>query len=970
MKEKIVFRIVNPITLTFILFGFTTFSVAGEISGYVSSVEGKPLTGVNIVVRGTSYGAATDVSGYYRISDIEDDTYVITASRIGYFSDTRKVHLTGAAQMDFILTESVIRLSEVTVTGTFATEMKTPITFSTFQEKEILSQYTVQDIPQVLRNIPAVYVTTDGGSGLGDSRIMIRGFDEKRIQVLVNNIPVNDPESKKIFWSNWSMLPGVAQTIQIQRGVGTSLYGSGALGGSINIITKDAPPVKSGRLVGSFGQYGIKKIGLAYNSGFLNGNVAFTASINFLEGNGWRENTFFRGLQYYVSASLFPNPKNILKFIVYGAPQYHTLSNYSFDPAAYGNNQQISDESQIDGGKGNKNQYGEYAYGFGRLFNGNVHMPKDELPAHERKRFTALWDALFLRGKIGASPERQVGGWIIAGDRASMDNNVSHRPQLEIHHAWQITEIAKLTSTFFVTKGLDYTDNVFPFYYIPRDQTGSFQYDTINEGNYYGGDQVFQYRFYSDFFQTGFLSAWETNYRQHHFSAGIEFRYWKSRHAGEMLNTFGRKQVEVKVGSVEHTFKSGDLFYDFDTEKPQITLFGRALWHLGKLDIMTNFQVSEMKYHVLERVPSNNNYPNHLDAPAVASHGGNLWTGNATWDHDDDLTTPEKLVEYTLWDYYRSYRYFTPRLGINYNINGQFNLFANWSVGVKEPRVKHFFGYGSPRRDIELERTDDIELGLRFNGRLMDFPLSLQLNWYNIQFAGKLMEITVPEKANTPGYDYAGHYYVPIGEATYKGTELELSTNLPLGFRLGLNLSKSSNTWGEPNGSEGAQKLYANVALAGADYLDANNNGVWDEGGQEFSLHRNFVKKYAPRFEVGMPQLIIGTILTWKNGPLSISSAARYYKDLYVMEDNSKVRLGPGMDNIFGTEDDEFSATIIPATILDMNVNYSLTTWGRKLNFALHVNNVLNTLYWQRGDEYGLSLGPARTIIFSTKLEM
>jgi len=954
---------------TMLVFNLTIPMFAGEISGFVLSDDGKPLEGINILLHGTTVGDATDQNGFYRITNVLDDYYVVLASGIGYRKQSKEITLQGLATVDFILEESIVQLSDVTVTGTFATKNSAPITFTTLQEQEITDRYTFQDVPLILSDKPGIYVTTDGGSGLGDSQIFIRGFDEERIQVLVNNIPVNDPESKKVFWSNWGILPAVAQTIQIQRGVGSSLYGSGALGGSINIITKDAPAVKSTRLVASLGQYGIKKLGFVYNSGLLPKNLSLIASINLLEGNGWRENTYYRGLQYYLSASIFPNPRHNLKVILHGSPQYHTLSFYSFNAATYGNPNQFTDKSQINGGSGRKDVFGQYAYGFGRFFNGNVHVDEDELSADELKRSTTIWDVLFLRTRIGMSPDKQIGGWIFANDRASLNNNISHRPQLEIHHSWQISKLAKLTTTTFLTKGIDYSDDVYPYWLIPRSSKGYFSYTLLKSGDYWGADQVFEYRYYSDFLQSGFLSTLETNYMKHEFSIGIETRYWQSRHAGEVLNTFGRQQVGVPVGSVEHAFGEGGLFYDFTTEKPRITGFGRALWYLGRVTLMTNFQVSGMKYHIYERVPSNNNYPNYLDSTASISHNGEIWTGNATWDHDGDPFTAEELVQYTLWDYNTSYHYFAPRVGINYQMSQTVNLYANLSVGTKEPRVKHFFGYGSPREKIDLEKTEDIELGFRFSGRIANYPFYLQLNSYRIYFMGKLMQITVPEKANTPGYDYAGNYFVPIGEATYKGVELEWNSLLPMGFGLGLNISKLDNIWGEPSGSEGSQKLFGNEAVAGIDYVDTNGNGIWDEGSQEYALHRKFVKKYGARYEVGMPQLMIGTQLSWEIGPWSLNSTIRYFKDIYVLEDNSKVRIGPGFDGVFGTNDDKFSAILPPVTLMNLRVSYSIPLEDMTLSLNLTINNLSNLDYWQRGDEYGLAPGPARMIIVNTAIQ-
>lgn len=942
---------------------------AEEIYGKVTSAAGVPLAGVNIVLEGTPHGTATDSTGHYRVAGIQDGYYRVTASRVGFMEQSKEVYCRGVLSVNFVLRESVVELSEVTVTGTMATAATIPVTYTHLRREEIARHYTIQDIPLLLTYTPGVYVTTDGGAGLGDSRIFIRGFDEERVQVLVNNIPVNDPESKKVFWSNWGMLAGVAQSIQVQRGVGSSLYGSGGLGGVINIITEDASPVRSSKFNAVVGQYGVRRAGLTYHSGLVNPNRSLMASVNYLEGNGWRENTFYRGVHYYISATLLPDPGNVVKLVLYGAPQYHSLSHYTFSAATYGERGQFGEKSNIDGGAGMVNAYGHFAYGFGRKFNGNVHLPETELPSTEQKRATTIWQPLLLKGKIGVSPERQVGGYIVANGRASLNNNVSHRPQLEVHHNWQMSQTSRLTSTFFLTRGVDYSDDVYPYWFIPRDSSGSFHYTDLIRGDYYGAEQVFQYRYYSDFLQTGFLSAYKLEYQGHTLSTGVEGRRWKSRHAGEVLNTLGRPNVGVPVGSVDHRFQEGELFYDFDTAKDQITLFGHGMWHLGRASVMTNVQYTTMAYHIVERVPSNKNYPNHMDPSAISTHGGGRWIKNATWDHDGDTTTAQVPVEYTLWDYRRLFRYFAPRLGIDYELRRGLHIFVSGGIGVKEPRVKHFFGYGSPWENIDLEKTRELGSGLKFRGQVMNLPVDLDLSWYYIEFSGKVMEITDPEKANKPGYDYAGHYYVPIGQATYSGTEVGLTLYPRPGVTVSLTVSKASNMWGEPDGFEGAQKLYANVALSGVDFLDEDSDGVWDEGGSEYPLHRKFVDKYGARYEVGMPQFMVGSEVLWAAGPWEINLGLRHHEDLYVLEDNSPIRIGAGPDDIFGTGDDRFSATLPPVTVLDLRLGYMLPAFGKTVKLSLHMNNVLDTHYWQRGDEYGVAPGPARILLFNLGLQ-
>ena len=940
------------------------FSLAGELSGRIENDSRQTLPFVNIMLQGKGIGATSDSTGRYSIRNLPRGDYMIHVSHVGYKTWIQSIFINGDKTLDIVLEPTIIKLSEVTVSGTVVTDINTPVTFSSLDAEAIASRHHVQDIPTLLNLEPGVYVTNDGGSGFGDSRIMIRGFDEKRLQVLVNNIPVNDPETKEVSWSSWSALPEAAQAIQVQRGVGTSLYGTGALGGSINIVTLDAQPEEATDLSFTYGANDIMKGGFSLNSGLINDNASIVAKIGYLKGSGWRENSYHESLQYYLSLSQYVGTKHLLKFILHGAPQMHTLANAGLNAASYGERSQFSADSL------RMNTYGQFLYGFGKTFNANVHVAASALSSTESNATSTLMDALSFKSQIGAAAGSQTSGFILAGERASLNNNVSHRPQLEAHHRWYINEKSKLTSTAYLVRGLDYSDDVYPAWYIPRDTSGAYNYDVIKSRDYFGANEVFQYRYYSDFYQGGFLTSFSSKFRTHEYALGIEARYWSARHAGEVLNTFGLTTIGVPIGSIVHDLGKSDLFYDFTTTKPQATFFGHALWHFGKLQLMTNFQLSAMSFRVLERVPSNNNYPVHLGSSAALSHSGGLWEGTATWDDDDNPTTVEVPVLYHLWDYSKQFAYITPRLGLSYTLSPALMLYTNLSIGVKEPEIKHFYGYGAPQDDLELEKTQDVEVGLNFDSQTSKRPLSLTATFYSINFAGKLMQITLPEKANTPGYDYAGHTYVPVGDARYSGFEFSGLVGLPWGFNYQVSGSKSVNTWGEPNGSAGAQKLYANDAVAGTDFEDQNGNGIWDEGGSEQANHQDFVGKYGARYDVGMPQLMINNTLGFSRRHFTLNLSMRYFSDLYVLENNAEILTGPGADDLFFTEDDIYSATLPSAFISDLQFSGMGNIRGTDLSLSLHIINLLDTEYWQRGDAFGVFPGAARSWMLGLSLKL
>lgn len=918
---------------------------AGQLSGRMTNSDLQPLAGVNIWSQQGEWGTISDPSGHYSIESVSDGEYLIEITRIGFKSQSLIVMINGRTHLDIQMEPQVIRLSEVTVSGTLALSDATPVTFSTIDENQVVATSHQVDIPQVLSSLPGVYTTSNGGLGIGDSRLMIRGFDEKRLLVLVNNIPVNHPETKEVDWSYWGMLTGSIQAIQVQRGVGTSLYGSGALGGLINIITKDSPAEGSLTANLMVGQYGLKRVGVDYHSGILAGKFAWTSKIHFVESLGWRDNSIYRGLHYYLSLRWLPSPKQTFKLILHGAPNLRTYSDGSASMALY------ADKS-------------ENHYSYGRRFNSNVHIPETDLSTSQSNSAVSLTDAFLMNASLDESPADQASGWIVAGDRASLNNQASHRPQLELHHNWRINPNDKLTTSAFTSFGTDWQDYVYPKWFMHRDNsTGSYNLEQIASSG-----AVFEYRDVHSSKQVGLLSAWEREFDKHQISLGFESRYWSARHGGQVFNIFGSQQVSVPVATVYHAMKTGDLFYDFTTTKPQVTIFGHGLRQVGPFSIMVNLQYTAMQFRVVENVPSNKNYPNLFDPSAINSHGGNTWSMTGTIDHDNDSTTTEVLAEYTLWDYTRSFTYLTPRAGINYTW-WTLNFYLNQSWGVKEPEIKHFFGFGAPREDISLERTVNTELGLRWKEQIYNIALKMDLTAYRIRFAGKLMELTIPEKANQPGYDYAGHTYVAVGDARYQGLECVVDLQMGKNWQISMASSLIDNTWGEPEYSEGAQRLYSNVAVANVDYNDLDDDGHWDEGQTETALHSNFVEKYGRRHDVGMPGLLLNGRLERRWHQFGAAVAARYHNNIYVLEDNSEILVGSGKDDLFYTADDQYSPTLSEAWLVDLLLNYNITLGKHTLTVNLKVHNIFDTIWWQRGDENGVLPGAPRTVLLALNIK-
>ena len=138
--------------------------------------------------------------------------------------------------------DSVYKLDEVTVTSgviDIAKVRETPIAVSTISPAEITLKVGNLEFPEIMNRTPGVYTSKQGG-GYGDSRMNLRGFDQRNTSFLINGQPVNDMENGWVYWSNWQGLTDVASGIQIQRGLGASRLAVPSVGGTISIFTKAA----------------------------------------------------------------------------------------------------------------------------------------------------------------------------------------------------------------------------------------------------------------------------------------------------------------------------------------------------------------------------------------------------------------------------------------------------------------------------------------------------------------------------------------------------------------------------------------------------------------------------------------------------------------------------------------------------------------------------------------------------------
>jgi iron complex outermembrane receptor protein len=133
----------------------------------------------------------------------------------------------------------ITRVPSITVTTTRAEKFTSPVVFSDISRAEIEKLATYQDLPALLAELPSVIFYSDNGNNVGYSTLSMRGFDQRRISVMINGVPQNDPEDHSVYWINFPDLTSNLGSVQVQRGAGLMNYGHAAIGGSVNLTTSN-----------------------------------------------------------------------------------------------------------------------------------------------------------------------------------------------------------------------------------------------------------------------------------------------------------------------------------------------------------------------------------------------------------------------------------------------------------------------------------------------------------------------------------------------------------------------------------------------------------------------------------------------------------------------------------------------------------------------------------------------------------
>ena len=311
MKTRIILIFILP------LFTCNIFAQV-NLYGKVRDASGKALPAVLITIRDSPYQTYSDLQGGFMIKNIKTSStnWVLQFSLNGFNDQIYNASTSDINQaLEVTLFTKSKNLEEISVNALRQNANKTSTTISSFEKKNY-----GQDIPYLLEENPSVVTTSDAGAGVGYTGIRVRGVDASRINVTINGIPVNDPESHDVYWVNMPDLASSIENLQLQRGVGTSTNGAGAFGASVNIKTNNISQEPYATIDNSFGSFQSLRNSIKVGTGLLQNKFSLDMRLSKIQSNGYIDRASSNLTSYYLAGSYVAD-RTVIKAIAFSGKE-------------------------------------------------------------------------------------------------------------------------------------------------------------------------------------------------------------------------------------------------------------------------------------------------------------------------------------------------------------------------------------------------------------------------------------------------------------------------------------------------------------------------------------------------------------------------------------------------------------------------------------------------------------------------
>ncbi len=730
----------------------------------------EPLPGATVVY-GPGQGVVTNYDGEYLL-ELPAGSYTLTYSFVGFEQHIVNVSLREGEILDRIIRLNSFTLREVSIVADIARDRQTPVAFSNISPRQIEEELGSQDLPMILNHTPGVYATQTGG-GDGDARINIRGFDQRNIAVMIDGIPVNDMQNRRVFWSNWFGLDLVTGNVQVQRGLGASKLVLPAIGGTLNILTKGVDDRESTKVRQEFGSGNFTRTSFMYNSGKLTNGWGFTLSGSYKVGDGLVDATFTEGLFYYAKIEKLTKNHRI-SLTGFGAPQRHgqrvfrgEIGEFSHEHARRAG---VSDSilSRIpDRGIYYNQHWGQYE---NYDFVGEASNPPPP-------PFPAVADRISItrRGELSTVHERV---------------NFYHKPQFTLRDFWQINPNLSVASSAYASwgrgggtqlrsrSGLAETNNGLIDFQEFRDNQmfNAFnqEFDYLNvDTNFHPTDikaENYLRTARNDHFWTGFLSQVNWNFAEGLvLTAGIDVRYFKGAQYS-LIHEFigGDYTVDNSDNNAPRDLvkRQGDRV--FRNQESLVTwggAFVQAEYNSGPLSVSGNFTVARTGFRGRDFFR-----PRVLDVGDTTINIGyrdEVVIGDEVFDRN----SPGLRTYETEWIWVNGY---TAKLGANYDIDERLNVFVNTGIMSIAPIFSNVIDQNmNPFREYFNEEIRAVELGAQYGTKRFTANLNTYYTYWGDRPVARRVFVNYPNLGVNGDPTEDTEVFIRSIDARHMGIEFE-----------------------------------------------------------------------------------------------------------------------------------------------------------------------------------------------------
>ena len=632
-------------------------------------------------------------------------------------------------------------MSEITIVTSgvidIAKVRETPVAVSTITSQEIELKVGNMEFPEIMNRTPGVYATKQGG-GYGDSRISLRGFDQRNTSFLINGQPVNDMENGWVYWSNWQGLTDVASGIQIQRGLGASRLAVPSVGGTVSIFTKAAQIEEGGSVSQTMGNNGYMKSSVNYNSGKNDKGWATSLLLSTWSGDGYVYNTSGQGYTYFAAVGYEPEGSaHKMNLTMLGAGQWH-------------------------------NQRDAW------------------VSIRDFKNFgTPNADSVDVRWNTN--------GGTLNGEEFSMRRNFYNKPLATFNWDWEVSDNWTLNTSMYASAGrgggtgprggnfrasdidyypynIDLTQHYLENGRGTRLEDGSIDFDAAIAHNqsttnpYTGSISAFQGQLIgSNGFRdsnvnravivgrasmnshdwVGAISNLEGEFGKFKTSIGIDLRNYRGYHYRALTNLMGLDGYystgnKNSNGQIINTVVDPSPFKSTGVKGPKMDYYNIGVVGWKGVNGMVEYSEEGKYTAVLQAGASNQSYQRE--------------------DYFDQPGLPISEVKSIGGGYVKG--------GANYNLSRSSNIFFNAGMISRQPNFDAVFpNYANLiNEDLQNEKIQSFELGYGYYGR----SISLNVNAYNTNWGNRFISRTLPNQAGQDGTAQFRNI-----DVNHKGIEIE-----------------------------------------------------------------------------------------------------------------------------------------------------------------------------------------------------